>query len=520
MSRPEAGIDSTESTPATSDSHVVNFLLGRADPLATALYFEREEYTFGDIDRAARTIAVHLRSVGCSKGDRVLLISGNSFFWVAAYLGTMRAGLVSVPLPPGTPAADLGHIVAATEPAAACVESGPAITHGSAFGDLHLVTDRRVDQSRARSRADLRDLLHRADATAAWFPSVGSDDLAALMFTSGSTGVPRGVMVSHGNIIANTSSIIESLALTESDRTMAVLPFHYCYGASLIHTHLRVGASLVVDTRFAYVETILERMTEAACTGFAGVPMHFQSLLRHSSLRRRTFPSLRYVQQAGGHLAPALIEDLRRALPGTRVYVMYGQTEATARLSCLPPELLDAKRGSIGKGIPGVRLTVVDERGANVAPGEVGEIVAEGANIAKGYWRAPEETRTTFRDGKLHTGDLATIDADGFISIVGRGRDFLKIRGERIGCQRLESRLLEFDDIVEAAVVGVPDDVLGEAVKAFVVPRTTDTDLVQRLLAFCRHHMPPYLIPKEVVVLTELPKTDAGKVRKGVLRGS
>src|SRR5690242_4655525 len=173
MSRPEAGIDSTESTPATSDSHVVNFLLGRADPLATALYFEREEYTFGDIDRAARTIAVHLRSVGCSKGDRVLLISGNSFFWVAAYLGTMRAGLVSVPLPPGTPAADLGHIVAATEPAAACVESGPAITHGSAFGDLHLVTDRRVDQSRARSRADLRDLLHRADATAAWFPSVG-----------------------------------------------------------------------------------------------------------------------------------------------------------------------------------------------------------------------------------------------------------------------------------------------------------------------------------------------------------
>jgi acyl-CoA synthetase (AMP-forming)/AMP-acid ligase II len=326
-------------------------------------------------------------------------------------------------------------------------------------------------------------------------------------------------MVSHGNIIANTRSIIESLRLTSHDSVMAVLPFHYCFGTSLLHTHLHVGGSLVVDSRFMYVETILERLASTECTGFAGVPSHFQILLRSTGLRQHQFPRLRYVQQAGGHLPPAQVDELRAALPHTQVFVMYGQTEATARLSCLPPEFLDAKRGSIGRGIPGVRLRVVNASGDDVRPGEAGEITAEGDNVAKGYWGQPEESAMTFRQGTLYTGDLATIDEDGFIYIVGRSKDFLKCRGERVSCFSIEVRLLECEELSEAAVIGVPDDVLGEAVMAFVVPRGAGAPgLAARVHAFCKRRLPAHLVPREIVVLQVLPKNSAGKVMKHELK--
>jgi len=275
----------------------------------------------------------------------------------------------------------------------------------------------------------------------------------------------------------------------------------------------------VVDPRFMYPEKILQRMLDTQCTGFAGVPSHFQILLRTSSLRKKTFPHLRYIQQAGGHLAPAFVRELQEALPQTQVFVMYGQTEATARLSYLPPELLQRKPGSIGKGIPGVKLRVLNESGEEVCPGEVGEIVAEGENVTQGYWCAPEETAVCFRNGRLFTGDLATVDDDGFIYVVDRAKEFLKCGGKRVSCRQLEDRLLEFDGLLEAAVVGVPDDVLGEAVKAFVVPRLPVCDgLEARLHLFCKANMPPPLVPRDIVMLKSLPKNSAGKVLKQELR--
>jgi acyl-CoA synthetase (AMP-forming)/AMP-acid ligase II len=300
---------------------------------------------------------------------------------------------------------------------------------------------------------------------------------------------------------------------------MVVLPFYYCFGASLLHTHVRVGASLVVDLRFLYPEAVLQRMIDTECTGFAGVPSHFQILLRNSSLPRKKFPHLRYVQQAGGHLAPSFVRELREALPETRVFLMYGQTEATARLSCLPPELLESKPGSIGKGIPGVRLRVVNEALNDVRPGETGEIVATGENVTLGYWRAADETAKTFREGVLHTGDLATVDEHGFIYIVDRAGDFLKCGGERVSCRQLEEQLLACEELLETAVIAIPDDVLGESVKAFVVPRVPDcSGLRERVERFCRAHIALQLVPKEIVVLSALPKNSAGKVLKSKLK--
>jgi acyl-CoA synthetase (AMP-forming)/AMP-acid ligase II len=389
-----------------------------------------------------------------------------------------------------------------------------------ALRNLNLIADRKVPQfDGVTSQNDLDSILANAHNDAISAPSIAGGDLAALAFTSGSTSKPRGVMVSHSNIIANTNSIIEYLRLTERDRIMAVLPFCYCFGTSLLHTHLRVGGTVVVDSRFMYPEKILQRMIDARCTGFAGVPSHFQLLLRSSSMARKQFPDLRYVQQAGGHLAPAFVSELREALPTTEVFVMYGQTEATARLSFLPPEFLETKHGSIGKGIPGVKLSVLNESGQPVNPGEVGEIVAEGENVTLGYWQAPTETAKSFRDGKLYTGDLATVDADGFIYIVDRANDFIKCRGKRISCQQIEDQLLGCEELLEAAVVGIPDEILGEAVKAYVVPRDgNQVGLAGRLQQFCKENIALELHPKEIVVLPALPKNESGKVVKRELK--
>ena len=502
---------------STQCANVTNFLLDGKDPSRVALRMIDRDHTYGELRSASLDVASYLTLRGGRKGDRVLLVSDNSLFWVAAYLGALQAGMVCVPLPTSITAQDLDYILQTTEAHFAFVQARFAVSHKNHLAQIHLVADREVSISPlAVSFARVRcEPTGARDA----FPSLEARDLAALMFTSGSTGKPRGVMVSHENIIANTASIVEYLGLTDSDRIMTVLPFHYCFGTSLLHTHLRVGASLVIDLRFMYPEKVLERILEAECTGFAGVPSHFQILLGKSSLRKRQFPRLRYVQQAGGHLAPTFVHKLREALPTAKIFVMYGQTEATARLSYVPPESLDRKLGSIGKAIPGVKLRVVNESGMLVETGEIGEIVAEGANVAQGYWRAPEETAISFREGKLHTGDLGTVDEEGFIYVVDRAKDFLKCGGKRVSCRQLEDKLLEFSGLLEVAVVGVEDDVLGEAVKAFVVPHKSACDgFEERLRVFCKERLPHELVPRDIVVLESLPKNGSGKVMKHSLK--
>jgi acyl-CoA synthetase (AMP-forming)/AMP-acid ligase II len=484
--------------------NVADFLLDGKDPSRAALLTTKSSHTYGEMRDGVMRIAAYL-AAHAAPGDRIVLIGDNSFFWVAAYLGILKAGLTAVPLPVATTAEDFSRIQAACGARIVFADAMVAARQADRFAGLSVVT--------ASEWSAMPSAPWTAQAT--FDPA----SLAALMFTSGSTGEPRGVMVTHRNIQANTESIATYLALTPEDRCMVVLPFHYCFGTSLLHTHLHSGGSLVLDLRFRFPETILQRMIETECTGFAGVPSHYQILLRNSSLARKQFPRLRLVQQAGGCLAPVFIEELRAALPGVDVFVMYGQTEATSRLSYLPPDQLDRKMGSIGKGIPGVTLEVVNEAGAPVEPGQTGQITARGENITAGYWNAPADSAEFFRDGKLYTGDMATVDEEGYIFISGRQKDFVKSGGRRVSCRQIEEQLIGFPELLEAAVIGVPDVVLGEAVKAFVVPRVRgQAGLVDQLLEYCRVNMTPHLIPKEIVVLDALPKNSAGKVLKERLR--
>ncbi|HYS10861.1 MAG TPA: AMP-binding protein [Myxococcales bacterium] len=488
-------------------------LSGRPGTRPALLTLEAEQ-SYAELSSAVSAVSAFLLRSGAESGECVGIVADNSPFWVAAWLGAIRAGCVAVPVSQGLSPADCQAMAEQTRMRFAFIEARMAAGCARWLKQpAHVVLDEPIAAApfAQATMSSFRDLLAFSDRIV---PSRGGgEDLAAILFSSGSTGKPRGVMLSHRNFIANTESILQALGLTAADRAMAVLPFHYSFGASVLHTHLAVGGTLVIDKRFLFPDKVLQRMVETRCTGFAGVPSHYQILLRKSRFKQMELPDLRWMQQAGGKLQEPFVRELREAKPGVRLYVMYGATEATARLSVLPPSEVDRRPGSIGKGIPGVTLRVLNERGVPVAPGEVGEIVAEGDNIARGYFQDPAETAATFVDGRLRTGDLATVDADGYLTVLGRAKSFLKCGGTRTSAERFEEALLAFPDIVEAAVIGVPDEVMGEAAAAFVVPRDPrDPTVAERLGAFAAASLPLALRPKLVEVVPDLPKSAAGKV--------
>jgi acyl-CoA synthetase (AMP-forming)/AMP-acid ligase II len=347
--------------------------------------------------------------------------------------------------------------------------------------------------------------------------AVAAGDEALVLFTSGSTGEPRGVVQTFGNILANTGSIVRYLGLGRDDRAMLILPLFYCYGLSVLQTHLHVGGSVFVESRSMYPRLVLDGLASEGCTGFAGVPLTFELLRRHCDVAAVPKPRLRYVTQAGGAMAPDTVRWARRSFAPAALYVMYGQTEATARLAYLPPDQGEAKAGSIGVAIPGVALRVVGPDGRELPPGEVGELVARGDNVTAGYLGAPDETAATFCADGLHTGDLAYRDGDGFFYVVGRVKEMLKLGGHRVSPVEIERVLGEHPAVLEAAVAGVPDPIMGEVPIAFVVCRHGEAVGDRELRAFSRRRLPSHCVPAGIRFVTALPRGGAGKLKRQAL---
>jgi long-chain acyl-CoA synthetase len=464
------------------------------------------ERRYGELKDATARIAGELASLGLRPGDRVGILGQNSFFWVASYLAALKAGMVAVPLSTLLTPDEASRNFGFASCKALLMDRRQERAFGSAFSGVKA----RIGDGIIGSEGATAKLGRDAD--------FDSGEEAALMFTSGTTAKPKAVRITHGNIQANTDSIIRYLGLEASDRMLVILPFYYCFGTSLLHTHLRAGGSVALCNSFTFPEMALDMMEKHACTGFAGVPSSYQLLLRISSFAQRELPSLRLMQQAGGKLHGVLIKELAEAKPKAKVFVMYGQTEATARLSYLPPEKLGEKLGSIGKGIPGVELRVVKEDGSPAAPGEIGEIIARGDNISPGYLDDPEATSAKFADGVLHTGDLATVDSEGYIFVVDRKDDFIKSWGYRVSSQEVESCVLELKDVVSAAAVGVSDLEAGEAIMVFAALKPGSGLDAESILAHCRGRLAKYMVPAGITFVDALPLNSNGKVLKSELR--
>lgn len=459
----------------------------------------REEISYRDLYSSSVHLAEWInKTVGT--GKHIVLLSVNSLFFIRIYLAIIKSGNICIPLDPGIEKENYRYIHDLTEP--------------------RMIFMTREVEKRLELNSELSWFPDTIPVTPVTFipeTPLGEFDrerCAEIIFTSGSTGKPKGVMISHKNLVANTSSIVDYLQLTPNDRMLVVLPFYYCYGLSLLHTHLRVGGSIIFNNSFIFLGGVLKSLIDYKCTGFAGVPSHFQILLRKSdSFKQTKFPDLKYVTQAGGKLAPIFIDEFREAHPEVRFIVMYGQTEATARLSWLPPEVYERRKGSMGKGIPGVELRVVNETGEQIKPGETGEVIASGDNIMMGYFDDEEGTKNAIRDGWLYTGDLGTVDEDGYIYLTARSKEIIKVRGKRISPKEIEAVILALPEVIDCTIEGVEDEIEGEMLKATVTVRKDSIGILtkDKLIHHCSNHLALFKVPQAYEFKDELTISPTGK---------
>lgn len=445
----------------------------------------------GELAKLVMANAASLVSAGLVKGDRLLIGCSLSPASSLVYLGAIYAGLVAVPVEDRTLSASAAALIESTGVKAVWTEASLREKNPDKLSALTL----EGDLSKGGS-----DVIPPAPCE--------ESDLAALMATSGSTGTPRFVMVSHGNLIANTEAIIRSQHLVNDERAMLILPISYCFGASVLHTHLYQGGSVVFDRRFMFPDKVLQAIAQFDCTTFAGVPTVYNVLLRRSNIRKVAMPSLRRFLQAGGGLTQERVEEMRSIFPEKNFYVMYGQTEATARITCMEPERWEGKRGSVGRPLDNLPIRILDENGNDVATGEVGELLVGGPSICSGYLNDANETSRVFQNGWLRTRDLAHQDKDGYLWIDGRKGAFLKMRGIRVSLAEVAAKVTAMPGVFECAARSVEHPEAGEALVLFIVPEPG----AQIALEDVRRQLPAHWALDSIRLVPELPKTYTGKL--------
>jgi acyl-CoA synthetase (AMP-forming)/AMP-acid ligase II len=348
-------------------------------------------------------------------------------------------------------------------------------------------------------------------------------DLATIIYTSGSTGNPKGVMLTHLNMISAATSITTYLENVPEDIIIDVLPLSFDYGLYQVLMAFKFGGTVVLEQSFAYPYEVIKQMVKEAVTGFPGVPTMFAILLQMEDLRKYDLGSLRYITNTAASLPVEHILRLREVFPQARLYSMYGLTECK-RVSYLPPSELDRCPGSVGRGMPNEEVWIVDGNGSRVGPGVVGELVVRGSNVMRGYWGDPDTTDRVLKPGPLpgekvlYTGDLFKMDEEGFLYFVGRKDDMIKTKGERVSPKEVENALYGLEGVVEVAVIPVPDHILGQAIKAYVVRQNGYPLTEKNIFKHCKNELEEFAIPKYIEFRDSLPKTSSGKIDKLTLK--
>jgi acyl-CoA synthetase (AMP-forming)/AMP-acid ligase II len=348
-------------------------------------------------------------------------------------------------------------------------------------------------------------------------------DLATLIYTSGSTGEPKGVMSTHHNMISAARSIIQYVGNVEDDIILDVLPLSFDYGLYQVIMAFMFSGTVVLEKSFLYLHRILERIAQEKVTGFPIVPTIVAMLLKLQDLTKYDFSTLRYMTNTGAALPVEHIRRLRSMFPQVTMVSMFGLTECK-RVCYLPPEELDRRPSSVGKAMPNCEVFVVDEDGQEVAPGQTGELIIRGSNVMQGYWADPKLTAKTYRDGAypsgriLYSGDYFRRDEQGFLYFLGRKDDMIKSKGERISAKEVENNICGMEGVAEVAVIGMPDEIFGQAIKVYIVPAPQVELTEKQVLRYCSANMETFMVPKYVEFLDCLPKTPNGKIDKKRLK--
>jgi long-chain acyl-CoA synthetase len=501
-------------------------LIAGADPTLaakTAVIVEGQPHTYAQLMRDALRLAAAMRERGVGRGDRVAIYMDNTWPCVVSVFAVLIAGGVFLIVNPQTKADKLAfilddsgalllmsdaHLAKEFRPALAQMKRAPAVICSGAL-------DAQVDAE--PFDAVLGDSTPCA-ASAQTIPL----DLAALIYTSGSTGNPKGVMQTHQAMVFTAGSLVEYLRLDESDRILCALPLAFDYGLYQLLMSVRLGATLVLERSFTFPAQVFARMLETRVTVFPGVPTVFAMLLSAHSRSPLSFPAVTRVTNTAAALPDEFATRLREVFPNALIYKMYGLTECK-RVSFLEPELVDAKPGSVGKAIPGTEVFVLSPDGNEVAPGETGILHVRGPHVMVGYWNRPDLSAQMLKPGRLPgervlcTHDHFRMDAEGFLYFVGRTDDIIKTRGEKVSPAEVENVIHRIAGVREVAVVGVADELLGQAIRAFVVLDAGVAMSERQIRAECAARLENFMMPRDIVLCTDLPKTATGKVSKKAL---
>ena len=505
----------------------------RRFPQKEALVHGAERLSYRDVDRRVVGLADGLLSTGVERGDRVGIYLDPSVPQVLSIFATSRAGAVYVPISGLLFPEQVAHIARDCGMRALITSAANVATLKQILKEIPSLESLVVVGDPGET--DVRVTVHRFEDLCARVPagtprecSIGKD-LAAILYTSGSTGKPKGVMLSHAQVMAGSSIVSTYLGITDTERILAVLPLSFDAGMNQLMTAFQQGATLIL-INFVFAREVVDVLLKERVTGLAGVPTVWSLLAQPgSTLHKQPLPHLRYITNTGGAMPQPVLAVLRRVLPTTKIFLMYGLTEAF-RSTYLPPEELDRRPTSMGKAIPDTEILVVNEHGKPCRPGEVGELVHRGPTVSMGYWGQPELTARVLRPNPFlppelgdvervcYSGDFVKMDEEGYLYFIGRRDTMIKSSGFRISPTEVEEVLFRSGRLKGAAVIGVPDEVLGQSIKAFVVAREGETVEAAELLKFCAANMPRHMLPKVIENLDELPKTSSGKVDYPALR--
>ena len=495
-------------------------------PDRVALVADGQRHTWAQLDQRARQLAVTLQQRGVRRGDRVALFLDNSVEMVVSVWAALKAGAVFMPINPLTKHDKLAYLLNDSRASVLISQAtlGPVWQHAlSANTTVHTALIVGLKDAATERVLPYGDTSADAGEAAPRDPGLIDQDLAAIIYTSGSTGDPKGVMLTHLNMVSANRSVSTYLGLRESDVILCALPLAFDYGLYQVLMAARVGATVVLERSFTFPVKVLETMTRERVTVFPGVPTMFSMLMAIKTLAEHDLSTLRMITNTAAALSEEHIRQLRALFPQATLFSMYGLTECK-RVTYLPPDQLDVRPTSVGRGMPNEEVWLVDDAGQRLPNGSTGELVIRGSNVMRGYWEKPVETAQRLREGSsvggpagemvLLSGDLFRTDAEGYLYFVSRKDDIIKSRGEKVSPREVENALHALDGVYEVAVVGVPDELLGQAVKAFVVLKDGVSYTEREVIKHCLGHLESFMAPKIVEFVAELPKTDTGKIKK------
>jgi acyl-CoA ligase (AMP-forming) (exosortase A-associated) len=502
-------------------------------PDKEALVHGDQRLSFREVARRCGGLATGLRRAGLVRGERIGIYLDPSVAQVISIFGTSAADGVFVPINATLFPEQVGHIAKDCGMKGLITTPGKLSTLAPLLNQIptleFVVLTGEGDTPQATLPMQRLEDLYELSGPPDWREQAISKDLAAILYTSGSTGKPKGVMLSHANVMAGSTIVSTYLGITSAERILAVLPFSFDAGMNQLMTVFQQGGTIVL-INFVFAREVVQMLLKERISGLAGVPTLWSLLAQpNSTLQKQPLPDLRYITNTGGAMPQAVLKVLREVLPATKIFLMYGLTEAF-RSTYLPPEELDRRPTSMGKAIPDTEILVLNENGKLCAAGEPGELVHRGPTVSLGYWNRPEDTAKALRPNPIlpaemgdcekvcYSGDLVKMDEDGFLYFIGRRDTMIKSSGFRISPTEIEEVLFQTGKLRGAAAIGIPDDVLGQVVKVFVVAKDGAPLDQQELLSVCAEKMPRYMVPKSLEVLDELPKTSSGKVDYPALR--